>query len=85
VSNLGMYEVTEFTAVINYPESAIRAVARARKRPVADAEGNGVGRPMMKATLSCDHRLITGAVAAAFLQTLKNYLEKKTDRLVGSA
>lgn len=75
VSNLGAYGVDHFTAIINSPDSAILAVGMIQDRPVVE-EGEVVVRPMVKLTLSSDHRVIDGAVAATFLRELKNALEK---------
>ncbi|HEX6800061.1 MAG TPA: dihydrolipoamide acetyltransferase family protein [Ktedonobacterales bacterium] len=75
VSNLGMYGVEEFTAIINPPESAILAVGAAVPTPVV-REGQIVVRDVMKVTLSVDHRALDGAQAARWLQALKNLLEQ---------
>jgi len=74
VSNMGTLGVDEFSAIINPPESAILAVGRAVERPVA-INGAIEIRPMMKMTMSSDHRLIDGAVAARFLGRVKELLE----------
>jgi pyruvate dehydrogenase E2 component (dihydrolipoamide acetyltransferase) len=74
VSNLGMLDIDEFTAVINPPEAGILAVGRMAERPVAQ-EGAVVIRRRMRLTMSCDHRVIDGATGARFLQTLKRMLE----------
>jgi len=74
VSNLGMYDIDEFTAVINPPEAAILAVGRVTEKP-AVVDGAVVPRRMMRVTLSCDHRVVDGATGAKFLQTLKLMLE----------
>jgi pyruvate dehydrogenase E2 component (dihydrolipoamide acetyltransferase) len=75
VSNLGMYGVESFTAVINPPESAILAVGAATPTPVV-RDGQVVVRDVMKVTLSSDHRAVDGAVSARFLQALKTILEQ---------
>ncbi len=75
ISNLGMFGIEEFTAIINPPEAAILAVGAAAPKVVVDEEGNMAIRQRMRVTLSCDHRVIDGATGAAFLQTLKQYLE----------
>lgn len=75
ISNLGMFGVDCFTAIINPPESAILAVG-AVKNEVVDTGGIGV-RPIMRMTLCSDHRVIDGVVAAKFLQTIKVYLEEQ--------
>ena len=75
ISNLGMYDVTEFSAIINPPEGAILAVGSVRRVPVVDGTGLGVGR-RMALTLSCDHRVMDGAMGARFLQDVKRLLEE---------
>jgi pyruvate dehydrogenase E2 component (dihydrolipoamide acetyltransferase) len=75
ISNLGMYGVEEFIAVLNPPQAAILAVGAIEDRPIA-REGNIVVRPMMTMTLTCDHRTIDGATAADFLRTVKDFLEE---------
>ena len=74
ISNLGMFGIDEFTAVINPPEAAILAVGAMTPRPVV-RDGEVTVRQMMRVTLSCDHRVIDGAAGAKFLQTLKKILE----------
>ena len=74
VSNLGMYPIDEFAAVINPPQAAVLAVGSLAERPVVH-EGSVVARQTMRVTLSSDHRVIDGAEAAQFLQTLKQMLE----------
>ena len=74
ISNLGMFDVTEFSAIINPPEGAILAVGAVRKVPVVGEDGVGVGRRMML-TISCDHRAMDGAMGARFLQDVKRLLE----------
>jgi pyruvate dehydrogenase E2 component (dihydrolipoamide acetyltransferase) len=74
ISNLGMFGIEEFTAVINPPEAAILAIGSVAEKVVVE-EGEMVVRPRMRVTMSCDHRVIDGATGAAFLQTLKQYLE----------
>jgi pyruvate dehydrogenase E2 component (dihydrolipoamide acetyltransferase) len=76
VSNIGMYGVDAFTAVINPPESAILAVGAVSDQVVAIHGTIGIA-PMMIVTLCCDHRIIDGSVAAQFLKTVKDYLEKE--------
>lgn len=76
ISNLGMFGIEEFTAVINPPEAAILAVGAIGPKVVVDDEGNMAVRQRMRMTLSCDHRVIDGATGAQFLATLKNYLEE---------
>ena len=74
LSNLGMYGLEEFTAIINTPESGILAVGAVERVPVAVGDAVEV-QPVMKLTLSYDHRVIDGAPAAEFLRTVKRYLE----------
>jgi pyruvate dehydrogenase E2 component (dihydrolipoamide acetyltransferase) len=74
ISNLGMYGVEEFVAIINPPEGAILAVGTIAEKPVVKAGQVVIGHTM-KATLSSDHRIIDGAAAARFLQDLKRLLE----------
>jgi pyruvate dehydrogenase E2 component (dihydrolipoamide acetyltransferase) len=76
ISNLGMFGIEEFTAIINPPEAAILAVGAVGPKVVVDDEGNMAIRQRMRVTLSCDHRVIDGATGAQFLQTLKQYLEE---------
>ena len=75
ISNLGMYGVEQFIAVLNPPQAAILAVGAIEDRPVA-SDGDIVVRPMMTMTLTCDHRTIDGATAADFLRTVKEFLEE---------
>ena len=75
ISNLGMYGVEQFIAVLNPPQAAILAVGAIEERPVA-RDGEVVIRPLMTLTLTCDHRTIDGAVAADFLRTVKDFLEE---------
>ena len=75
ISNLGMFDVAEFSAIINPPEGAILAVGSVLKVPVAGDAGLGVGR-RMKMTISCDHRVMDGAMGARFLQDVKRLLEE---------
>jgi pyruvate dehydrogenase E2 component (dihydrolipoamide acetyltransferase) len=75
VSNLGMFGIEEFTAVINPPEAGILAVGALEERAVVEA-GQVKVAPRMKITMSCDHRVIDGATGSAFLRTLKVILEE---------
>ena len=75
VSNLGMFGVDDFIAIINPPQCAILAVGQVARRVVAFGEGIAV-RPMMTMTLSADHRIVDGAIAARFLKKLKQLLER---------
>jgi pyruvate dehydrogenase E2 component (dihydrolipoamide acetyltransferase) len=74
ISNLGMLDIDEFTAVINPPEAGILAVGRIAEKPVAQ-EGAVAVRRRMRLTMSCDHRVIDGATGAQFLKTLNTMLE----------
>jgi pyruvate dehydrogenase E2 component (dihydrolipoamide acetyltransferase) len=74
LSNLGMYDVTAFSAIVIPPQVAILAVGRANPRPIV-VDGNIVVRSVMTATLSSDHRLVDGAEAAAFLGAFKAQLD----------
>lgn len=74
ISNLGTFGIEEFTSIINPPGSAILSVGEARKTAVVEGDAV-VARTMMRATLACDHRVIDGAVGAAFLSDLKRMLE----------
>ncbi|CAM4272365.1 pyruvate dehydrogenase complex dihydrolipoamide acetyltransferase [Gillisia limnaea] len=80
VSNLGMFGITEFTSIINQPNSAILSVGAIVEKPVV-MNGQIVVGNTMKVTLACDHRTVDGATGAAFLQTLKNYLENPVTML----
>lgn len=81
ISNLGMFGIEEFTAIINPPDSCILAVGGIIEKPIVE-EGKIVVGNMMKVTLSCDHRTVDGASGAAFLNTLKGILENPTLLLV---
>lgn len=75
ISNLGMYGISRFTAIINEPESGILAVGSVEDKPVVENGAVVAGR-VLSLTLSCDHRVIDGAVGAEFLRTLKSLLEQ---------
>ncbi len=81
ISNLGMMDIDEFTAIINPPDSAIMAVGRIKEEVYKKGEGFAV-RNVMKVTLSCDHRSVDGAVGAGFLQTFKKFMENPVTMLV---
>ena len=81
ISNLGMMDIDEFTAIINPPDSCIMAVGRIKEVVVKKADGFGVSN-VMKVTLSCDHRSVDGATGAAFLQTFKKFLESPITMLL---
>jgi pyruvate dehydrogenase E2 component (dihydrolipoamide acetyltransferase) len=74
VSNLGMFEIDQFTAIINPPEAAILAVGSTAEKPVV-VDGQVTVRQRMRVTMSCDHRVIDGASGARFLQTFKAMME----------
>jgi len=80
ISNLGMMDIDEFTAIVNPPDSCILAVGKITPTPVVE-NGQVVVRQLLKLTLSCDHRVVDGAVGAAFLQTLKAFLENPVTML----
>lgn len=81
ISNMGMYGVRQFDAIINLPEVAILAVAAAEKRPVVEGDAIVPGT-VMTLTLSADHRAVDGAAAADFVRTLKNLLEEPARMLL---
>ena len=74
ISNLGMFGIDDFTAIINPPDACILAVGAIKERPVSE-NGNIVSANIMRLTLSCDHRVVDGVAGAKFLNTLKNMLE----------
>ena len=75
ISNLGMFGIDSFTAIINPPDACILAVGGIAQEPVVK-NGQVVPGNVMNVTLSCDHRVVDGATGSAFLQTLKSYLEE---------
>jgi pyruvate dehydrogenase E2 component (dihydrolipoamide acetyltransferase) len=75
ISNLGMYGVERFVAVLNPPQAAILAVGAIEERPVV-LDGELVARPVLEMTLTCDHRSLDGATASEFLRTVKQFLEE---------
>lgn len=76
ISNLGAWGIEHFTAIINPPNAAILAIGAAEARPVVDANRQIVVRDRMSVTLSCDHRIVDGALGADFLKTLRQYIEQ---------
>ena len=74
ISNLGMFGITDFTSIINQPNSAILSVGAIVQKPVVK-DGQIVVGNTMKLTMACDHRTVDGATGAQFLQTLKTYIE----------
>lgn len=81
ISNLGMFDIDEFTAIINPPDACILAVGSIQQKPVVK-NGAVVPGNIMKVTLSCDHRIVDGVAGAEFLKTLKAYLENPVMMLV---
>ena len=81
VSNLGMFPVRRFTAIINPPQATILTIGQSEKRPIV-RRGEIVAATMLSATLSCDHRIVDGAVGAQLLATFKNLIEEHPDELV---
>ena len=84
ISNLGMFGVRNFTAIINPPQSCILAVGATEKRMIVDESSEPGFRPanVVTVTLSCDHRVVDGAVGAQWLSSFKNYLEKPNTMLL---
>ena len=81
ISNLGMFGIETFTAIINPPDSCILAVGGINEVPVVK-NGNVVPGNVMKVTLSCDHRVVDGAMGASFLQTFKHFMENPVSMLL---
>ena len=81
ISNLGMFGIEAFTAIVNPPDSCILAVGGIKEVPVVK-NGQVVPGNVMKVTLSCDHRVVDGASGSAFLQTFKNYMENPVNMLL---
>lgn len=81
VSNLGMMDIDDFTAIINPPDACILAIGKINPEPVVE-NGEIVIRHILRLSLSCDHRVVDGAVGAAFMQTLKSFLENPANMLV---
>ena len=84
ISNLGMYDIEEFTAIINPPDACILAVGAIKETPVVK-NGSIVAGHVMRVTLSCDHRVVDGVTGSQFLQTLKGFLENPVVLLGQSA
>ena len=82
ISNLGMMGIAEFTAIINPPDACILAVGGMKKELAYDENKNIVENTIMKTTLSCDHRVVDGAVGSLFLKTLKENIENPVRMLV---
>ena len=83
VSNLGMFGVRSFSAIVDPPQVAILAVGGVRRAPVEDAQGGFVFRDLMTATLTCDHRVVYGADGARFLSRLRELLERPLSLTLG--
>ena len=81
VSNLGMFGIDQFTAIINPPEAGILAIGGAEEKPVV-IDGQLEVRQRMRVTMSCDHRVIDGATGAKFLQTVRRYIENPLSLIV---
>jgi pyruvate dehydrogenase E2 component (dihydrolipoamide acetyltransferase) len=81
ISNLGMFGIKNFCAIINPPQSCILAVGATEQKPVA-RDGQIVIATVMNITLSCDHRVVDGVVGANFLQTFKGFLQNPIQMLV---
>jgi pyruvate dehydrogenase E2 component (dihydrolipoamide acetyltransferase) len=81
VSNLGMFGIDQFTAIINPPEAGILAIGGVEERPVV-IDGQLEIRQRMRVTMSCDHRTVDGATGAKFLQTLKRYFENPLSLII---
>jgi pyruvate dehydrogenase E2 component (dihydrolipoamide acetyltransferase) len=82
VSNLGMFGVREFSAIINPPHATLLAVGCARRQPIESADGGIAFVSMMTVTLSCDHRVVDGVLGAELIAALKGFLEKPVTMLV---
>jgi pyruvate dehydrogenase E2 component (dihydrolipoamide acetyltransferase) len=81
ISNLGMFGIESFTAIVNPPDSCILAIGGIKQVPVVK-DGALVPGNVMKVTLSCDHRVVDGATGAAFLQDFKQFLENPVSMLL---
>ena len=82
ISNLGMYGIRDFTAIINPPHATILAVGAAQRRPVETADGGVHFVSQMTVTLSCDHRVVDGALGAELLAAFKGFIEQPVTMLV---
>ena len=81
VSNLGMFGIEEFTAIINPPDACILAIGGIKQTPIVKDGEIKIGN-VMKVTLSCDHRVVDGVVGSAYLKTLKSLLEDPVRLLI---
>jgi pyruvate dehydrogenase E2 component (dihydrolipoamide acetyltransferase) len=82
ISNLGMYGVRDFSAIINPPHATILAIGAAQRRPVEAEDGSVKFVSQITATLSCDHRVVDGALGAELLAAFRNLLENPLAMLV---
>jgi len=82
ISNLGMMDIDDFTAIINPPDACIMAVGKIEKTPSFNDDDEVVAKNLMRVTLSCDHRVVDGAVGARFLKTFKSFLEEPIRMMV---
>jgi pyruvate dehydrogenase E2 component (dihydrolipoamide acetyltransferase) len=81
VSNLGMFGIDQFTAIINPPEAGILAIGGVEDKPVV-VDGQLEVRQRMRVTMSCDHRAVDGATGAKFLQTVRGYIENPLSLII---
>lgn len=81
ISNLGMFDIEDFTAIINPPDACILAVGSIAKKPAVKNDQIVISN-RMKVTLSCDHRAVDGAIGAKFLQSFKQFLEQPVSMLL---
>ena len=82
VSNLGAYGIDSFDAIINPPQAAILSIGSIKSMPAVDEEGNLVAGLRMKVGMSCDHRVVDGAVGARYLTELKRRIENPASMLI---
>ena len=82
ISNLGMYGMREFSAIINPPHATILAIGAARRQAIEKADGGVAFTSMLTATLSCDHRVVDGALGAQLLAAIKALIETPVTMLV---
>jgi pyruvate dehydrogenase E2 component (dihydrolipoamide acetyltransferase) len=81
VSNLGMFGIDQFTAIINPPEAGILAIGGVEEKPIV-VDGQLEVRQRMRVTMSCDHRVIDGATGAKFLQSVRQYIENPLSLII---
>jgi pyruvate dehydrogenase E2 component (dihydrolipoamide acetyltransferase) len=82
ISNLGMYGVREFSAIINPPQATVLAVGAARRQAVEKEDGGVTFASVLSVTLSCDHRVVDGALGAELLAAFKSFIEQPVTMLV---